>query len=194
MARSLGWSALFFALVGEIASIIDQRNIFIPRYFIALNPYALMMFALGFETLVAKIRDAKLKNLAYGIPVSFCMFFGGAYEYAKPAWRKLASIAAEKEVKLVYTTRSRSIAMPYYYIRGIEVRQFTYSDEFVDELAEALQEKKPIMVLDDLYSRETYLKYLLLDLQNERIITESFEISENRAEPLFGLVLYGIRN
>jgi hypothetical protein len=173
--------------------MVDGRNVFIPRYFIVLNPYCIVLFVLGFETFLQILGSKLLRTVAFGLPLAFAVFFVNGYKYAKPAWKKMSEIAIRENVKVVYTSRGRTFSMPYYFKAGIPVENFVYDSDFIDTLVEKLKTDRPIMIVDNLMARESYLKYLLIDLQHEGVITESHEAIEPGTEPVFSLVLHGIR-
>jgi uncharacterized membrane protein len=191
MSRKIFVALAILVWCGLMVTHANHRDVFLPRYFIFLNPYALLLFALGCEALVAKVSKPWFAVAAQAVILSgFSIFVFHAYDSLKPPWKKAAGVAIDKKVELALTTRPYGLSVPYYRDAGIEVKEFTFSETFIKQIQTDLQKHAVIAVVDNYLSKRIYLVPLLKDLDQAKIGYESVELSEGYGEPIFILIIY----
>jgi hypothetical protein len=171
-----------------LGSVFMGRYIFIPRYFVFLNPILLWNVAAGCEVLW---RQQRVVRVMTGVGVAvFALFSFHAYDYDKQNWRGLARIAVEQKASLVLTTQVRGISIPYYSQAGIPVVQFAYGQDVVDFLRERLKTSRVIWIADEKWAAARYEIDLVSALNKAKITHRVFRLVNGAGDSVFGIAIY----
>jgi uncharacterized membrane protein len=181
-------------------SWVDERNVFIPRYFIFLNPLLVFLFVGGIEKIselglvytkkfiaLEKSRGAVGRMIQFVILVTFVSQFSHAYEYSKAAWREASVAILAKHPKVIWTTRTLGLKMPYYLRDDIEFSQFAFDETSITKIVEKLKKVPTLWILDNYTARLNYFDILSRLLVDNRIPFSVFEYSSGDAESVFVL-------
>jgi hypothetical protein len=171
---------------------IDGRSVFIPRYFIYLNPYVFFLMTAGIEKFAAlSSRRLIARTAPVAIILGFSTPFFHGYNYEKPPWKEIAKTAIEKKVELVLTTNSLGMAVPYYYDAGIDVQALDPSEQTIVQIDEALEDYKVVAVVDNaLGGRREYLQEMIKMLGMTGHIYEGIQLSAGLGDELYLFVIY----
>ncbi len=176
-------------LIVFIISVATQRALFLPRYFIFLIPFWLVILGAIFE---GYFDNTDWIKKLWPIPLLIFLYLLypnvlQTYSVNKAPWRTLLQEVAKTERPVVFTTRTLAIQYPYLKIHDIPAHKLENTEDGYQNMLKELSKFKTLWIVENYFGGLTYLSNL-----KERMTSEGFKVEEVtrkdlNSEPLFAL-------
>ncbi|MCE3011227.1 MAG: hypothetical protein LW875_11515 [Proteobacteria bacterium] len=165
-----------------LTGFITERSLFLERYYVYLTPH--FVFFLGsFLILVSEsLKSAQLK-LSFLVVCSMALTASALpsyYALAKSPWREVAAFIGQTPRPLVLTTRTLSIASPYYDLQSIPVQRLRPGHpEAIQQILAALETYERVWIVEIYFGSLTYWDSLKTELIQAQLQFQqrSFELA-----------------
>ncbi len=156
-----------------LQSLLFQRAVFLPRYFIYIVP----VFSLSVGLLMWDIYlRSKRAFLFSGVTFLLCylVYFPEVYQIKKAPWRRLAEIVRDKAPTHILTTRTVAIGTPYFERIGVGVEAWDPStSDGLARLGQLVGKHGKIWIIESFWAGRNYLPPL-----GQRLRILDYEVSE----------------
>jgi hypothetical protein len=181
----LGFTALTL-LLGTAATWVTQRGLLIPRYYIFLNPVFIILTVSLWQSLRSWLRYALiLVSLVFSLG-----WLPKAYFPVKAPWNRLAQTVLENQGEIVFTTRTLTIATPYFNNARIKVEKLDLTDEGLRSLVELVHQGRKIWIVENYWGQMNYFSKLTSKLTELGIKFDYQEFENDYSERLSAIRLY----
>jgi uncharacterized membrane protein len=145
-------------LLCSIFSLSLERIFLVPRYFIFLNPVAIILTSLLISNLFSNGCMQRLGSILLLISclLSSLLFLPEVYKNKKAPWRSVAQYISNIPRSVVLTTRSQSIQSPYFERFSIPVRKWIPNENGLQFIEQLLSENKNVFIVDNFWGGLTY--------------------------------------
>ena len=178
---------IFVCLVlAPLFSLIFQRSIFLPRYFVFLSP----ALSLYWACLVHDYGKEGLRRLRVASSLVFLGLLLSAwtllplYDQIRPPWRKLIETIQTQEGNLVLTSRTPAIQTPYFRNARIPLRRWSPLSDGSEHLSKLLLEHPNLWLVDSYWASQDYFDSIQIEMKQAGRFVERFEVTSGFAESL----------
>jgi hypothetical protein len=181
----LGFTALTL-LLGTAATWVTQRGLLIPRYYIFLNPVFIILTVSLWQSLKSWLKYALiLVSLIFSLG-----WLPKTYFPVKAPWNRLAQTVLENQGEIVFTTRTLTIATPYFNNARIKVEKLDLTDEGLRSLVELVHQGRKIWIVENYWGQMNYFSKLTSKLTELGIKFDYQEFENDYSERLSAIRLY----
>ncbi len=172
-------TGVLFILTILVLSLVLQRDLFLPRYFVGLVPF--FSVALGF-TFTHFATDRKKTALLVTSVVIFSWPLSEIYLPRKAPWRSAAQFIENAGGHTVLTTRTLAIETPYFKKFDAQVLKLDLTTNPTHTVEKLLQEEAAIYIIDNYWGSVAYISRLKEDLEKEGITIEQRDFRKGESD------------